>query len=127
MKIKPGGWCSHCGSTEHLIKNGGVKERKAFICRKCNTVRMKKYRKSNKKRICDISRRSVLKFYYKQYARLKVSWALKSGKLKKPKICPCCKKHKKVEAHHNDYSKPLKVKWLCRQCHADKHKKNGIK
>jgi len=27
----------------------------------------------------------------------------------------------KVEAHHDDYSKPLQVRWLCRPCHLAEH------
>lgn len=27
----------------------------------------------------------------------------------------------KAEAHHDDYSKPLEIRWLCRGCHAGHH------
>ena len=27
----------------------------------------------------------------------------------------------KVDAHHDDYTKPLKVRWLCRKCHRLHH------
>jgi hypothetical protein len=30
-----------------------------------------------------------------------------------------------VEAHHDDYSKPLEVRWLCRAHHAAHHREHG--
>ena len=30
----------------------------------------------------------------------------------------------KVQAHHDDYDKPLDVRWLCQECHHEWHKKN---
>ena len=42
--------------------------------------------------------------------------ACKMGILKK-QPCFICGSRKKVEKHHDDYSKPLDVTWLCRPCH----------
>lgn len=44
--------------------------------------------------------------------------ALRDGKIKKPKHCSECGAKGKLHAHHEDYSKPLAVDWLCVQCHA---------
>ena len=41
-----------------------------------------------------------------------VSWAKKAGKLK-AQPCECCGSSTLVHAHHDDYSKPLEVRWLC--------------
>ena len=45
---------------------------------------------------------------------------IKRGKvIRKP--CEACGEEKS-EGHHEDYSKPLEVKWLCRKCHLNHHK-----
>lgn len=60
------------------------------------------------------------KYPEKRAAHQAVFVAVRAGKLVK-KLCRVCRK-KKVEAHHTDYSKPLKVIWLCKKHHiqADK-------
>lgn len=55
--------------------------------------------------------------YKKLKCRTKTSYLVKTGKLiKQP--CDVCGEVK-VEAHHVDYSKPLKVEWLCRKHHIE--------
>ena len=48
-----------------------------------------------------------------------VSYALRSGKIKKEPclFCGC----EKVHAHHKDYAEPLAVIWLCAKCHHRLH------
>jgi hypothetical protein len=45
--------------------------------------------------------------------------ALKTGKLKR-QPCEVCGETK-VDGHHEDYSKPLEVRWLCRKHHNEIH------
>ena len=52
-------------------------------------------------------------------ARSYASVYLKRGKLKK-KPCERCGEEK-VQMHHEDYSQPLQVRWLCRECHLALH------
>lgn len=55
----------------------------------------------------------------KHKARDAVKRAKKSGKLI-PQPCFICGETK-VHAHHEDYSKPLDVKWMCVKCHHAEH------
>ena len=73
--------------------------------------------------------REKVKEYQKEYRKKKygeahhfVSHALANKKLEK-KHCEVCGAEK-AEAHHDDYNKPLEVRWLCRACHIEWHKNN---
>lgn len=54
-------------------------------------------------------------------ARQMVRKAVLSGKLKRPEICFDCGLKKRTHGHHEDYSKPLAVIWLCAKCHSNRH------
>lgn len=56
----------------------------------------------------------------KHNARGAVRRALKRGDLTR---LPCeqCGATDNVEAHHDDYARPLEVRWLCRRHHIDEH------
>lgn len=56
------------------------------------------------------------------YQHVQVSNALKSGKMIKPANCSVCGSTYLIEGHHEDYSKPLDVVWLCKTCHTNVHK-----
>ena len=49
-----------------------------------------------------------------------VNNAVRDGKLKRDP-CAICGTTSRVHAHHQDYSKPLEVKWLCAKCHHRLH------
>ena len=68
------------------------------------------------------TKRSKAKYPEKNKAREILKYAIKKGEIIRPNICPKCKKKKKIEGHHEDYSKPLEVEWVCRKCHNLIHK-----
>ena len=61
-------------------------------------------------------------------ARNAVERAIKNGRLV-PQPCEHCGKQFRlsdgrngIQAHHDDYSKPLEIRWLCYLCHRAEHR-----
>lgn len=54
-------------------------------------------------------------------AQMMVRGALLCGLLHK-KPCEVCGSENRVQGHHDDYSKPLEVRWLCHPHHAEHHR-----
>jgi len=56
-----------------------------------------------------------------------VEQALLAGDIIRPDKCECCGKKAAgrggaaLQAHHDDYDRPLDVKWLCKRCHMKIH------
>ncbi len=60
----------------------------------------------------------------KVYIRNETRKAIKRGRLVKTP-CEVCE-DKRVEAHHEDYTKVLEVRWLCRPCHMEAHDEEEV-
>ncbi len=57
-------------------------------------------------------------------AHVIVGNAVRDGRLYKPVKCPVCdefKPSRQIHAHHDDYAKPLEVRWMCARCHTKEH------
>jgi hypothetical protein len=65
------------------------------------------------------------KYPNRRLANVLLCQAIKKGKIIKPTHCSKCGKAGKIEGHHEDYSKPLEVIWLCKACH--NYTRKGIK
>jgi hypothetical protein len=57
--------------------------------------------------------------------------AIRYGKLFNPEKCSRCSSEERfkdgrtaIQGHHDDYNKPLDVRWLCQRCHHEWHKNN---
>jgi len=58
----------------------------------------------------------------KRHARVRLREALKRNLLIRPDRCSVCDVGCTPHGHHEDYSKPLEVIWVCPQCHSNIHK-----
>lgn len=61
----------------------------------------------------------------KHRARAAANKAIKSGFLVRASLCSKCNQERKTHAHHDDYTKPLEVRWLCCKCHFQEHPECG--
>ena len=85
----------------------------------------KKYVKTEKgKEKMVMSRKEYIRAYpLRRAANIILRNAVRYKKIIKPRQCSVCDKIGKIHGHHDDYYKPLDVKWFCAQCHKDYHKK----
>ena len=98
------------------------------LCTKCN----KEPRRANtKQRWCKTCHNSFMREWRKTHteteeqrikgnARSYLRVYIRRGKIARG-ICEVCGDLKTV-GHHDDYTKPLQVKWLCRKHHLEVHK-----
>ena len=62
----------------------------------------------------------------KRAANVMLGNALRDGKIVKDNECSACGgSNCTIHGHHDDYSLPLVVRWLCSKCHTQWHKHNG--
>jgi hypothetical protein len=123
--------------SKHRISKDGIHT----WCKKCMNKSKKEYYQANRKRMkeyeravaktergkklkADKRKRMKKKHPQKHMARKIVYNAIKSGKLTR-QPCEVCG-NPKVEAHHDDYSKPLDVRWLCHKHHREVHGQRAI-
>jgi hypothetical protein len=84
----------------------------------------RKYQKLNPKKIKKIHNKSNKK-YEKKYPFKKIAQNIAHRNIKIPKnqLCETCNKRKAKHKHHEDYNKPLDIKFLCIKCHRELHRK----
>ena len=90
-------------------------------CKDCHRISVNRHRTYN------------LEYYHnnleKVRASIRIHNAVRRGHMKKPNKCSKCGvilPLNKIHGHHEDYSKPLEVIWLCAGCHNAIHaKKEG--
>lgn len=142
---------------ESFYKHKKMADGRLNVCIDCTKSRVKKHRDENIERIREYDRErskreeSVLarkkysktergklahykgnkeyriRFPIKYAAHVLIGNAVKYGFLKKDTNCSVCLSTEKIEAHHDDYSKPMEIRWLCEKCHKKWHRENKPK
>ena len=111
-----------------FYKHSGMKTGYLSTCRECKKKESRANPSNRKTRKLSDAQRKSMQEYRNKYpnkaeAHRIVSQAIQSGVLRK-QPCECCGAII-AAAHHDDYLKPLKVRWLCRTHHAEWHRLNG--
>ena len=111
--------CDYCGQKFHTKKSAFAKRKHHFCCRECYS----KYRAE----IMPTEEQNAYGTGYDYAERLRRKKAreilnhyLRDNHISR-KHCEVCGAEK-AEAHHDDYDKPLEVRWLCFKCHREWHK-----
>lgn len=119
--------CAELCSPNDFVKCASHKDGLNSYCKKCRKrYRENRYPIEKSKGLFTYSfRKKNLKKYrdnnkQKIRARAAVKTAITNKKLIKLP-CSSCQSPLNVNAHHQDYNKPLDVTWLCRICHVNIH------
>ena len=127
--------CKELKPLEMFFKDKNRAEGRTYRCKDCERLQRREQRKNNietfirKDRNYYINNKEKIRLAriawykknkHKQSAHEKVKRALLNGTLIRPSKCEQCENTKLV-AHHEDYSKPLDVNWLCQTCHMRLH------
>lgn len=95
-------FCSKCGGPNERRTHG--------YCLACHAAYMREWRKTH-----PLTREQKRKDSSRSYANV----YKRRGKLV-PQPCEACGTVAE-EMHHEDYDRPLDVRWFCRPCHIDLH------
>ena len=96
--------CSKCGK-QH--SRSGQR-----YCTDCHAAYMREHRRRHAELTPEARAKSNARAYANEYQR--------RGKLV-PRPCETCG-DPEAQKHHDDYAKPLEVRWMCRKCHLDHHR-----
>lgn len=144
--------CSHCGTVKSLdafVLDNRTPSGRGYICKGCRNEQHRAFRQRPIVRIRDAlrnrgnywndpekdrRRRAAYRAShqeptaferdpFKDMARRKLRNAVRAGKIVRPEMCEDCGQACNPHGHHEDYSKPLDVIWVCRECHGKRHRK----
>lgn len=109
------GKCKECTKTDATAnRNANLEKVREYDRQRAKAPKRKRYLRER----CIVFRKENPQKYH---AHSLVTSAVRCGRLIKPDKCMGCGKKKKLQGHHDDYYKPLEVKWLCAPCHYVEH------
>lgn len=115
------GKCDYCGKEYHTKKSHYKRTKRHFCSRECYSKYRAEYLPKEEQHaygkglsIEERIRRRKSREIFNHYVR---------DKHIEKQPCEICG-NKKAEAHHDDYSKPIEVRWLCFKCHRKWHKEH---
>jgi len=85
-----------------------------------NRLKHKNWRDRNREKLNEYGRKWYQNNKEKRRANAMLKRAIDIGKISRPDFCSECGNKCKPDGHHNDYTKPLSVIWLCKVCHMRK-------
>lgn len=114
-------WCYIC-KQDKPITEFHKQCKKCIPCQRIYQAQHGFFRKTKYYR--EKQKRYRVRYPEKAKAHQLVNEAILSGLLVKPSKCQNCGNFwLKLHGHHEDYSKPLNVMWLCHPCHRMQHRK----
>lgn len=135
--------CSRCKEMKELIefpKDSSRADGHKYYCKKCYNNMSKKWPsgqfEERRKVVANYRERNRDKInnYFQEYrennlekcrAQDAVKVALRANQLNKADTCSKCGSSRNIQAHHEDYTKPLDIVWLCASCHKQLHMSKG--
>lgn len=132
--------CKVCGLTLNILRfstrpSPAGRQYRFHTCKKCRSKAKEMRWKQGEtpgwlKRLRRIkANRAHAKYPERSKAKRLVRTAIEKGTLVPPNVCEDCGGNgqkakdgrRAIHAHHEDYSRPLDVAWLCVQCHYLRH------
>ena len=125
--------CKKCGlskDSEDFYNNKLSANGKESSCKECkkSIVRSRNVGRRDTRVVSETRKATMntyrLRYPNKSFAHNLVKAAIRNGTIR-PQPCEVCFTNVNARAHHDDYNKPLEVRWLCDLHHKEWHRKHG--
>lgn len=114
-------FCPCCQADLPIENFYSSKTKTSSKCKQCSRKKQKIWDAANRARKLEINRqwrkRNLSRRKMMMDACNKLWRAIRAGKIIRGTVCQQCGGSQRIEASHEDYSKPFEVSWLCTSCH----------